>query len=124
MECFQLVESVLDEIYPLIPGQTEDEKDDRIRESMDHLSDQYKRRLLKGVSIDYTDPAVRFAYIYTYVTAHACMAYRLLDMSSDLDSLFNAPKVTAACIGGGPGSELLGILKFMRMRQKTALSPM
>jgi hypothetical protein len=33
-----------------------------------------------------------------------------------LSSLFTRQKVTAACIGGGPGSDLLGILKFILKR--------
>jgi hypothetical protein len=43
---------------------------------------------------------------------------QLIQETPELNSLFTKSKVTAACIGGGPGSDLLGILKFILRRRR------
>ena len=111
MKCFPLVKTVLDEVYEQVPGQTDAEKDKRIEAALEVLHDQYTQ-LLTGVHIDYSDSAIRFAYIYRYVTSHANIVYQRILSSPELQKIFDATKVTVACIGGGPGSDFLGILKF------------
>jgi hypothetical protein len=60
------------------------------------------------------------AYIYRYVAAHAYTIYALIRNTPDLSRLFDMSKLCVCCLGGGPGSELLGILKFMAMGKKSA----
>jgi len=79
------------------------------------LSSTYKTLLAKG-GPDFSDPVVRFAYVYCYVPAHAHWIHELLELSADAAAVFDAPKVRVACIGGGPGSDLVGILKFLDTR--------
>jgi hypothetical protein len=112
MKVFQLVKTVLDELYSQISATTAASKDDEIRAMMGFLGDEYKK-LSQGVSINYSAEITRFAYIYKYVTAHANFVYQVIHGSSDLAALFDREKINVTCIGGGPGSDLIGILKFI-----------
>lgn len=128
MNVIQVVKSVLDEQYALIPGSSEKEKDTQIRERLAYLSEQYENLARGEVDIDYSDPVTRFAYIYRYVTAHADFVCQLLSSTGLGNRLFHsdedeeAKKVSVTCVGGGPGSDLVGVLKFIeRNRMEPAL---
>lgn len=58
--------------------------------------------------IDYSDPGVRFAYIFKYVTAHAKLVSDIMGRSDVLQTTLRAAS-SVTCLGGGPGSELLGL---------------
>ncbi|MBN1960720.1 MAG: hypothetical protein JW841_07215 [Deltaproteobacteria bacterium] len=80
---------------------------------MNLLSTKYNQLTEPNVAkIDYSDPSTRFAYIYRYVTCHANLVYRLISTSNRLTKLFKAEQVTISCVGGGPGSDLLGAIKY------------
>lgn len=118
MNCFQLIKTVLDEAYADIPGD-QNAKDGAIKAQMDALSDEYAKLRQKGC-LDYSDPARRFAYLFTYTTSHANLVYERIQTSSALSKGLAAKEVTVSCIGGGPGSDFLGILKYCQLR---GLSP-
>lgn len=120
MNCFQIVSTVLDEIYQDIPGNCEKTKDNHVRTSLDYLSQKYARLLQDDKPINYADPVNRFAYVYSYVTCHANLVASRIAESSVLSNLFEQSKVNIACVGGGPGSDFLGILKFMMQTCKKA----
>ncbi len=117
MNCFQLVKTVLDEIYEKIPLVEETEKDDAIKEELDSLSSKYKN-LSSGESINYSNPVTRFAYIYRYVTSHADVVYDIIKSCPELTNLMASDIVTMNCIGCGPGSDLLGVLKYLINHEK------
>jgi hypothetical protein len=101
---------VLDEAYSEIPGD-EDAKDKKIRHAHSELSQAYANLTVDGC-LDYSDPCRRFAYIYKYTTSHANMVSYVIKRSAPLRALFQEEKVAISCIGGGPGSDFLGILKY------------
>mgnify|MGYP001262309062 CR=1 FL=1 len=111
MNCFQLIKSVLDEIYVQIPG-SDEEKDQLITKKIDYLYDRYRNLLEQQEPINYQDAATRFAYIYKYVPFHANIMYNVIKGSKELQALFTREKLRITCLGGGPGSDLLGILKY------------
>lgn len=117
MNCFKLVKAVLDEQYGAIPGK-EAEKDKAICKALDYLTECYARLGTHECKIDYADPVIRFAYIYKYVTAHADYVCSLIG-STGLVKLFNEKELDISCIGGGPGSDLVGILKCVEKSGKT-----
>ena len=117
MNCFQIIKSILDEEYDQIPG-NEIEKDARINEACKVLSQDYKQ-LLAGKNVSYLNPITRFAYIYTYVTCHANLVCTLINEYKNLGEIFDAQKVKIACIGGGPGSDFLGIIKYVMTKNKS-----
>ena len=116
MNTFQLIKSVLDEAYEAIPG-TESERDAAISEQLQQLSDEYKNLLNDGC-LDYSDPSRRFAYIFRYTTSHANLVYSKIANSKSLKELFDRERVVLSCVGGGPGSDFLGILKYCLLNRK------
>ena len=60
-----------------------------------------------------SDPAVRFAYIYRYTTAHANIVFDAIINNDQLKEIFDQENIKIACVGGGPGSDLLGIYKYV-----------
>lgn len=115
MLCFELVKKVLDELYAQIPGD-ENTKDAAITAKLSSLRSDYGRLGTKTPthgSIDYENPVTRFAYIYCYVTSHSNIVYSLIHQSPALQACFDAERLHVTCVGGGPGSDLVGILKYM-----------
>ncbi|HEY5867762.1 MAG TPA: hypothetical protein VI542_19760 [Candidatus Tectomicrobia bacterium] len=118
MKCFQLVKTVLDELYVRIPASSEAEKDSKIGAMLRKLEQNYAHLVYEN-NVDHSDLVSRFAYIYKYVTCHANLVSQTIAESDDLGTLFNREKVNVTCIGGGPGSDFLGILKYLLLNQKS-----
>jgi len=117
----QLIKLVLDESYQDIDAPDDAAKDAAIERELARLTDSYGH--LKDrtrVEIDYSSPVGRFAYIYKYTVAHADYIKQLIELTSPLQRLFDGNEVSVACLGGGPGSDLLGILKYMIRNRKTS----
>ena len=112
MNCFQVVGSVLDrldnQIYSLHGLST----DQVIQQEILALSNKMRNLHLRN-DVDYSNPVTRFAYIYSYTSAHADMVYQLIRDERELREVFKADTVKVSCLGGGPGSDFIGILKFM-----------
>jgi hypothetical protein len=105
---YELVKLVLDDTYDELGG-TEDQRDARIVAALDQLRAGYKQ-LHSKPGPTYADPAVRFAYIFRYVSCHANLLCELLSHSWPR-KLFAQDTFVASCLGGGPGSDVVGIIK-------------
>lgn len=116
MNCFQLIKTVLDEAYAEIPGKPV-ERDDAIRAECATMSAEYAKLTTHGC-LDYSNPARRFGYIFKYTTSHANIVCERISNSKPLRSLFDQDRVLVSCVGGGPGSDFLGILKYCETRKK------
>ena len=63
--------------------------------------------------IDYSDAATQAAYVFTYLGANADLVYQTLcGARSEATNLLSQSEPKIACMGGGPGSDLLGLVKF------------
>jgi len=112
MKCFDVVQKVLDATYAEIPGD-EDDKDAAISKALRDMSSQYQSKLLVSGGPDFSDPVTRFAYVFLYVPANAHWLNELIEWSPDAKALFENSKVRITCLGGGPGSDLVGALKYI-----------
>ena len=120
MNLMQLIKEVLDELYPGIPG-SDDERNTKISAAIDYLDRSYAQLLNPNrVPIDFARAENRFAYIYKYTTAHADYVMQMFRDYPPLSNLFKKKDLRAACLGGGPGSDFLGILKYMLNHGKSA----
>lgn len=117
MECFKVVMEVLDESYHSIPGDST-AKDAAIKGELERLSRHYLN-LTRSGAVDYSNSVTRFAYIYKYVTSHANMVYDAIRDYKELAEIFERDIVRVACIGGGPGSDFLGVLKYLIRTSQT-----
>jgi hypothetical protein len=112
MECFDVVQTVLDATYDEVPD-IGGKRDQRISTALKKISDQYSNRLMTDGGPDFNDPATRFGYVYKYVPAHAHWLYELLSESPQAETALRNGKARITCIGGGPGSDVVGILKHL-----------
>lgn len=119
MKCFELVQRVLDETYAEIPGD-EGERDAKIAQALKEMSHQYNAELRTSGGPDFSDPVTRFAYVFRYVPSHSHWLYELIDWSEEAQALFAEKRLRVTCLGGGPGSDLVGVLKYM---SKSSRSP-
>jgi hypothetical protein len=113
---FELVRIALDELYREGKKQYGKRLDETIRERMRYLSDSYARLTdAKRQPVDYKDPATRFAYVYKYVAAHGDYLVQIMHgLREELGSaIFQSESVRVTCIGGGPGSDIIAVLKFL-----------
>lgn len=116
----QLLKPVLDDAYARIPGD-EDEKDAAINKAIRYFIKIYGD-LRVGDDINYSPAAHRFAYLLRYVAANASVVVDIVKRTPELKALFDRKELEVASIGGGPGSEVVALLKYAAERhKKTAL---
>lgn len=118
MKCFEVVLKVLDATYAEIPG-SEEVRDAAISKALTKMSYQYKHQLLTGGGPDFSDPVTRFAYVFRYVPSHSHWLYELITWSPDAQAVFDSQRLRMTCLGGGPGSDLVGVLKYMSKSSKS-----
>ena len=114
MKVFEIVKTVLNEEYESVFPKAE--RDARIGKALKDLSVAYSKVKNRG-GPPLSDPAVRFAYIYKYATAHANTVFDAIINNDQLKKIFDQENVKIACVGGGHGSDLLGIYKYVLMLQ-------
>lgn len=112
MNCFQLLATVLDEVWAQMPG-NDAQKSGAVQAQEQYLHQHYANLLRANQPINYADPATRYAYLCCYVSSHANLVADLIRNNAKLRELFEAERVQVSCVGGGPGSDLLGVLKHL-----------
>lgn len=115
----ELVRRVVEEAiksYAHGNGQTIPDVLAEIREHIDKTAREHRR---DEPDIDYDDPLCRLGYLYRHAPANATLFEQVLQGSDELrDKLRDADKgVLHVCsVGGGPGTELLGLAKHLLQR--------
>src|SRR5579862_8425670 len=115
-----LVRRVLEqtvERYASESGMTVSEVLAKIREHIDATAKEHQK---DEPDIQYADALCRLGYIYRHATANATVFEFVLRESGELRSVIRqagGQKLNICAVGGGPGTELLGLAKFLlRMR--------
>jgi hypothetical protein len=111
---FERVKDILDILcqkHPSTSGPT-------VRQSIAQLSSSYL-----GLhdpareAVDYSSIHAQIGYLYEYVPANADLIFQTLVASaSHAHDLLKKTAISMACIGGGPGTELLGLFKYAERR--------
>jgi hypothetical protein len=89
---------------------------DQVASSLATLEGSYRElRNANRDLIDYNDLATQAAYVFRYVLGHADFVHDFLKHArvSTGKPLFKDEEIWVTSIGGGPGSELLGLLKYL-----------
>lgn len=110
MNCFDLVSTVLDELWHDMEGDDQ-QKSEAVKEKIKSLSMNYQAISQNSV-IDYSNPVTQFAYIFKYTSTHGDYLYQLLSKAQARHEFFENGSFKTVSLGGGPGSELIGCLKF------------
>jgi hypothetical protein len=93
-----------------------DDWDEQVADRLAQLEASYRElRDPKRVLIDYSDLATQAAYVFRYVVGHAEFMCDFLSRFRHHHGapLFNQEVIRVTSVGGGPGSELLGLLKYL-----------
>jgi hypothetical protein len=115
MTLFQLVKITLDALYEEAQKEYGKKADEEISSRFNYLSRSYGDLTnQKRNPVNYQDPATRFAYVYKYVASHGDYVVQILKrVRVNLGTVFKDKKVRVSCIGGGPGSDIIAVLKFL-----------
>ncbi len=114
---FQAVKSVLDASIPILASQrslTIPEIDQLISQRIEETSNQHQN---PNPDIPYNDPFCRLGYLFVHCAANATLFEWTLRASRPLQELIqqrDGGSLSVATIGGGPGTELLGLLRFFK----------
>ncbi|XP_038063226.1 uncharacterized protein LOC119733937 [Patiria miniata] len=111
-----LLTNVLDDLLSQVDGSS---KTDRIKESLGSIREIYQKRLSCASSqyrTDWNDPANRCAYVFLYLLQHCHLVCTSLQINSEeiLTAWRRKSNLKVCCIGGGPGSDLVGLTTFLR----------
>jgi hypothetical protein len=93
-----------------------DDWSDRLTERLASLEASYRDlRNANRDLIDYSDLATQAAYVFRYVLGHADFIYDFLRLIREKlgAPIFDDEEIWVTSVGGGPGSELLGLLKYL-----------
>jgi hypothetical protein len=113
---FIAVKNVLDHCIPQYAqrfGLTVEEVYRRIGEHIEKTRNEHRS---PDPSIDYEDPLCRLGYLYVHVGANAALFEKSLSRTRHLATeIENASSdvLTVCAVGGGPGTELLGLARFI-----------
>jgi hypothetical protein len=111
MKCVDVVKTVLDETYRQVPNAGKG-RDAIISARISASSDAYGNVMATG-GPDFSDAATRFGYVFSYVMAHGHWLHELAGMEPSIKKIFERGRARVCCIGGGPGSDIVGLLKFL-----------
>jgi hypothetical protein len=122
MTIFKLVKIALDELYK--EGQTVHgaNLDAEIKKRIAYLSHSYGQlNSTDRKPVDYKDPSTRFAYVFKYVASHGDYVVQVLEaLRAELDGpIFKPGNIRVSCIGGGPGSDIIAMLKYLDEQKAT-----
>ena len=122
MTIFQLVKIALDTLYAEAVSVYGKSVDAKITEQMGYLSKSYTELNQTGHKpVNYKDPATRFAYVYKYVASHGDYVVQVLNaLRQELEGpIFKSESIRVSCVGGGPGSDIIALLKYLDERKAT-----
>ncbi|MCY2954076.1 MAG: hypothetical protein NTU53_19225 [Planctomycetota bacterium] len=111
-----LVRRVLEQAvdtYATEHGETVSTVLSQIREQIDKTSTEYRK---DEPQIKYHDALCRLGYLYRHATANATLFELVVRESGELRSVVRASvdgKLEICAVGGGPGTELLGLVKYL-----------
>lgn len=116
-DLFNRAKQVIDQLIPVAEKLIKDSSpvDSVVKKRLSALSGGYGFGMLNvGRSpIDYSKTTTHIAYMYRAFGAHADWTYQTLQLAPGaVASALESSRPHVACIGGGPGSDLAGTLKF------------
>jgi hypothetical protein len=114
LNVFELVRDVLDETYNEIPG-TDAAKDAKIKALLADMGKTYGTVWQTG-GPSFRDPSIRFAYVFKYVACHANLVKTGIQNCTALKALMMEPRLVITALGGGPGSDTLGVIKHLQAK--------
>lgn len=81
-----------------------------------HFTELQNKYYSKSDNPDYSSKLNKFCYLFKYSVAHGYYVFHSLKRARVTigKELFSSSGMRIACIGGGPGSEIIGVLRYIR----------
>lgn len=115
MSTFDLIARVLAKLEEPLAERHGDKLTAKFTAKLAYLSAGYGR--LHGAfshRIDYGEPETRWCYLYKYVAPHADYLFKVLRRAKAAKGpLFRSTKVEVACLGGGPGTDVIALVRYL-----------
>lgn len=116
---FKVLQAVLSQTRDVICdvyGLSKDEAFERAEKFIKENSEKWR---LDDPQIDYDDPFCRMAYLYMNVAVHANLVELAINSFPEVQTLIRdrietGKDLRVCALGGGPGSELLGLVRFIQ----------
>lgn len=114
---FATLKEILDSNFEYYLKSHNIQKDFAIGQLRDFLKDNSRQYYSDSPNLDYSAPLCRLGYLFCYVAAHANLLDNAVEKIPEIKlwllQFSEANKPLRICdFGGGPGSELLGFIKF------------
>ena len=119
----QLVRRVIEEAVEDYAVAVKKPIEDVLAKVAEHIGNTAREHRRDEPQIEYNDPLCRLGYLYMHATANATLFEKVLVESGELrQTIRKATKgvLNVCSIGGGPGTELLGLSKYFVQRPGTA----
>lgn len=119
---FEMLGRVIERNIHTIAQQRGLTDDQAYQQVIAHIADNSKEwRSGRQPAIPYHDPLCRIAYLYAITAANAALVKKAFEQSGELVEYFDAVlaekgDVSICAFGGGPGTELLGVAKWLEER--------
>ncbi|XP_038057138.1 uncharacterized protein LOC119728811 [Patiria miniata] len=116
----RILTDILEELVDKVPGRYPSNTE-IVKQSLRGISNLYKNGLRfpnSNLRSDWDDPANRCAYVFLYLMHHCYLVYGSLQYSDEVSrSWRNRSSLKVCSIGGGPGSDLVGLTTFLRVHR-------
>src|SRR5262249_21270590 len=113
---FKTARRVLDAAIPSYAAANGISEADVLKEVAEHLETMAREHQEDDPSIPYEHPLCRLGYIYKHLGANATVFERAILKNPHVDQVLRSragKRLRVCAVGGGPGSELLGLTKFL-----------
>ena len=112
----ELVRRVMKDAIALHVVETRRPNDEVLREITEHIDATSREHRMDEPAIRYDDPLCRLGYLYTHAAANATLFEKVLGHSDELRGKLDGASegaLNVCSLGGGPGTELLGLAKYL-----------
>jgi hypothetical protein len=110
--CVEFLYGVMDDMYPELLDQYGDATNEVLAQARKELRTRLND-LDAGEQVPYETNSHRFAYLYLYATGRASIMHSIIGKFPCLSELLDRDHVKVCSIGGGPGTDLVGISKYV-----------
>jgi hypothetical protein len=117
-----IVKAILEEAVELYSAESDLTVPEVLAKIKEHIDNTAKEHRKAEPEIEYQDPLCRLGYLYRHATANATLFERVLTESGHLRTKLRESKGGAlqiCSVGGGPGTELLGLAKYLLRRPQS-----
>lgn len=112
--CVEFIYTVMDDLLPQLEHDLGTYAETAVRSATGDLLRAFSPAGRDaGTIVEYDSAAHRLAYLYRYATVRAAAAYSVMNKFLLLEEMRSREHLRVCCVGGGPGTELIGLSKYL-----------